>query len=241
MTIKRLLPQRLLLALALAACCAVATPSLVAQEMHPATPGETRTVAPENRTGPRSEGGAAAGGTEQGEPKKELLPDLKDPQTWWSALWVVIIFVILLAVLYPTAWKNVLAGLKKREQRIRQDIADAEAARAKAEQTLKEYNARLASAEGQIRDMLSKATTDAQQVADQIRTRTEQELIERRERAETDIERAKNDALAQIYEQAADLSTTIAEKILQRNLNADDQRELVTRSLDQLRAVGNRG
>ena len=46
-----------------------------------------------------------------------------------SALWVVIIFVVMLMILYPTAWRNVLEGLKKREERIRKDIAEAEAAR----------------------------------------------------------------------------------------------------------------
>src|SRR5688500_17169442 len=46
--------------------------------------------------------------------KAELLPNPTHAETWWQALWVVIIFVVLLAVLYPTAWKNVLAGLKAR-------------------------------------------------------------------------------------------------------------------------------
>src|SRR5688572_9653841 len=57
-----------------------------------------------------------------------------------QALWTLIILVVLLAIFYPTAWKNILAGLKAREARIRQDIADAEAARARAEATLMEYN-----------------------------------------------------------------------------------------------------
>ena len=61
-----------------------------------------------------------------------------------SAVWTLIIFLILLGILYKGAWKNVLAGLKGREERIRNDIAQAEAARAKAEATLKEYNAQLA-------------------------------------------------------------------------------------------------
>ena len=59
-----------------------------------------------------------------GEAKPELIGF--DPVT---AVWVVVIFVLLLAVLYPTAWRAILAGLKAREERIRKDIADAEAAR----------------------------------------------------------------------------------------------------------------
>ena len=44
-------------------------------------------------------------------------------------------------------------------------------------------------------------------------------------------------AIRQVHEQAAVLSTRIAEKILRRNLNPDDQRELVRESLEQLQTV----
>ena len=45
-------------------------------------------------------------------------------------------------------------------------------------------------------------------------------------------------AVADIHRQAAELSTAIAEKILRRNLNADDQRDLVNSSLEQLQTAG---
>jgi F-type H+-transporting ATPase subunit b len=151
-----------------------------------------------------------------------------------TALWTIMIFVILLAILYPTAWKNVLAGLKAREERIRRDIADAEAARARAEATLGEYNAKLAAAENSVREMLAKATADGEQVATTIRMRAQTEAEEAKDRAMRDIETARQQAVTDIYAQAADLSTTIASKILRRNLNPDDQRDLVNRSLEQL-------
>ena len=55
-----------------------------------------------------------------------------------------------------TAWKNVLAGLKAREDRIRKDIADAEATRVKAEATLKKYADELATAEAKVRDIIAR-------------------------------------------------------------------------------------
>ena len=75
---------------------------------------------------------------------KEAEPGLLDVNTsnMVAAIWVLSIFIILAVVLYRTAWKNVLAGLKGREARIRNDIAQAEATRAKAEATLKDYSTR---------------------------------------------------------------------------------------------------
>jgi F-type H+-transporting ATPase subunit b len=157
-----------------------------------------------------------------------------------EAIWVIIIFVILLAILYPTAWKAVLAGLKAREQRIRGDLESAEQERLKAQQTLKEYEVKLAAAQDQIRQMLGKAQTDAEKIATSIRVHAQQEAEQAKERATKEIEASRDQALSEIYRQAAEISTSIAEKILRRNLNADDQQDLVRSSLDQLQAI-NRG
>jgi F-type H+-transporting ATPase subunit b len=168
---------------------------------------------------------------------EELMPDPMRGTTFASALWVIAIFLIVLAILYPTAWKNVMAGLRAREQKIRSDIADAEAARGKAEATLREYNAQLATAEQRVRDMITAATADGERMATQIRARGEQEAQEIKERATTEIEAAKKQAIVEIYDQAAALATGVAEKILRRNLNPEDQRDLVSRSLDQVQNI----
>jgi F-type H+-transporting ATPase subunit b len=154
-----------------------------------------------------------------------------------SAVWVLIIFVGVVIVLYKTAWKNVLAGLKAREDRIRSAIADADAARTKGEESLKEYNKQLSSAQAQVRELLSSATVEAEKIAAGIRMHAQQEAEEIKERAMKEIESSKQQALSEIYEQTAALATSVAEKILRRNLNADDQRDLVQRSLEELQAV----
>jgi len=147
------------------------------------------------------------------------------------------IFAIMLIILYPTAWKNVLAGLKAREAKIRGDIANAEAARSKAEATLKEYTVKLQQTESTVRDMIAKAVTDAEATAASIRARGQAEAEEAKEKALKDIEAAKRTALREVYDQTATLATSVAEKILRRNLNVDDQRDLVARSLEQLQTV----
>jgi F-type H+-transporting ATPase subunit b len=140
-------------------------------------------------------------------------------------------------VLYPTAWKQVLAGLKAREQKIRSDIAEAEAARVKADATLKEYSAKLATAEDNIRAMLAKAGADAEALSTNIRMKAQAESEEIKERATREIEASRDAALREIYEKTADLATNVAEKIIRRNLNAADQQDLVRQSLDQLQNV----
>jgi F-type H+-transporting ATPase subunit b len=170
---------------------------------------------------------------EGGETKPQLL-DINIGQI----IWVLIIFVLLVTILYKAAWKNVLAGLKARESRIRQDIADAESARLKAEATLRDYTKQLSDAEGKVRDILTKAAADAERVGQSIRMQAQTDAEEIKERANREIEASKNQAIREVYDTAANLATSVAEKILRRNLNADDQRDLVTRSLDQMQEIG---
>jgi F-type H+-transporting ATPase subunit b len=156
---------------------------------------------------------------------------------WASALWILCIFLALLILLGKYAWPNVMAGLTAREMRIRGAIADADAARVKGEETLKEYNKQLTTAATQVRELLSQATVDAEKIASSIKMRAQQEVEEIKEKATAEIESNKKQAIIEVYQHAGNLSTSIAEKILKRNLNADDQRDLVNQSLEQLKSV----
>lgn len=168
---------------------------------------------------------------------ERLVPIPPSRDTIVSAVWVLIIFCVMLAILYKTAWKQVLAGLKAREQRIRQDITDAEAARTRAESTLREYNTQLAGAEGRVREMLAKASADAEKIATSIRMQAQQEAEEIKERTSRELDAARKQAMAEFRQYAATVATSAAEQILRRNLNEQDQLDLVNRSLDQLESV----
>ncbi|MGA2498997.1 MAG: F0F1 ATP synthase subunit B [Tepidisphaeraceae bacterium] len=225
--------KKLLLLAALIGAVSLTASRSFAAESHGATP-----AAPEvEKAHDTATGGAhdAGGATHEGGHKVYgLLPEPADPQTWYAALWVVIIFVILLAILYPTAWKNVLAGLRAREEGIRKNIADAEAQRARAEATLKEYNKQLATAEARVRDMITQATAQGEKILADIKMRAQQEVEEIKTRSTREIEAARKQALTEIYEKTAELSTAIAQQILQRQINVDDQRDFVRQSLAQL-------
>jgi F-type H+-transporting ATPase subunit b len=157
---------------------------------------------------------------------------------WASAIWILCLFTVLVLVLYKAAWKNVLSGLKAREERIRTDIADAEAARRKAEEALKDYDKKLAEADRKVQEIIDKAIADAEQIGTNIRMKAQQEAEEAKDRATKEIESAKHIALTEIYEQTANLATSVAEKIIRRNLNADDQRELVKQSIEEFQTAG---
>lgn len=211
----------LFLVVALAALVGRSAPARAATE--PAKAGETA-VAPH----------AAPHGEGHEDPK--LIPNPGVMQVITS-LTTLGIFLLLLIVLGKYAWGPIVTGLRNREAKIRKEIQDAEDARARAEATLGEYNAKLAEAEQKVRDLLAKATADAEQIATSIRTRAQAEAEETKEKATRDIEAARNQAVGQIYDEAANLAVSIAEKVLPRTLSAEDRQQLVSRSLDEVRTV----
>ena len=231
------LARTLLLTLGLLACAATAARAADDAKPGQAAAGAANRAAAENNNAVERTTGSGGGdhaGDEHG-PEASLLRGPADGLI--TALTTLVVFIALVAVLGKFAWGPIAGGLKAREDKIRQDIAEAEAARARAEASLREYNAQLAGAETRIREMLAKATADGETIAANIRARAQQEAEETKERAQRDIEAARDQAIGQIHQEAVVLATSIAEKILQRNLNPDDQRDLLARSLEQVQGI----
>jgi F-type H+-transporting ATPase subunit b len=155
-----------------------------------------------------------------------------------AIVWVLISFTVVLLVLYKGAWKNVLSSLKAREDKIRGDIQQAEDARAKAEKLLAEYTAKLLSAQEEVRQLIVKATADAEKIAANMRAQAQAEGEAERDKTRKEIEAAKRQAIRQVYDQTAELATSIAAKIIARNLNPQDQQDLVTQTIGQVEAIG---
>ncbi len=65
-----------------------------------------------------------------------------------NALWTLVIFVIVVVVLGKFAWGPVLSLLQQREEFIHRSLSDAKRDRDEAEARLKEYAAKLQSAQG---------------------------------------------------------------------------------------------
>ena len=171
----------------------------------------------------------AAEGAEAAEKPRGLL----DPDIGAAAVSVVVFF-LLLVILGKFAWKPILAGLKSREQTIRDAVEAAAKAKIDAERAAKDLEARISEVQRQAAQQLAQAKADAQKLADSIKAQAETESIALKDRALKDIEAAKGQALAEINTYAADLGLAVARRILQRNVTVDDQTRLVEESLAEI-------
>jgi len=154
--------------------------------------------------------------------------------TLWQSLAAIVAFLLLFAVLYKYAWGPILSGLQAREEKIRNDLSEAERANAEAKKTLEEYKQKLAEAETEARRVLDQAREDGEQLRQRLRSETEDILVQQRQQASDEIRLAKHQAVEDLYAQAANLATAVAGKILQREIGEQDTQRLVDESLNEL-------
>jgi F-type H+-transporting ATPase subunit b len=150
------------------------------------------------------------------------------------AVWTLLIFVVVVLVLGKFAWGPVLALLQQREQFIHKSLSDAKHDREQAEASLKEYAAKLQSAQAESVRMIDEARRDAERLREELRqkARAEAEVIVTNAQRQIQLETAR--ALQQIRHEAADLGVAIASKLIQRNLTKEDNEKLIDDALKQL-------
>jgi F-type H+-transporting ATPase subunit b len=159
--------------------------------------------------------------------------DFESP-AWFQtdlALWSFAVFMLLLGLLSAFAWKPIMQGLEKREQGIADMIASTQAANEDAKRMLASYERRLAEATDEVRGMLDEARRDADTTRQAIVAEARKAADEEQARARHEIGLAKDDALAQIADRAADLAVEVAGKFLREKLGRDDQARLVRDSV----------
>lgn len=154
-----------------------------------------------------------------------------------SAITAIVVFGIVLFILSAAVWPKIQSGLSDREQKIKGEIAAAEAARAQAKAALDEYEKSLAEARAEAQRMLEQTKAQQTQLAAELRAKSEAELAAMKQRATADIEAAKKAALAEIYQQSVTLATAMAAKILKREVNPGDQDRLIQESMTELAAA----
>ena len=90
-----------------------------------------------------------------------------------------------------------------------------------------EREAALKNSRQEATQILSDAKSNAQKTGKQIVSEAMAEASAIREKAKADAAQAETDALNEAREEVADLSVTIAEKVIAKNLSAADQKDLV--------------
>ena len=149
--------------------------------------------------------------------------------------WQLVGFLVLLFILGKFAWKPILGALNERETSIEEALSAAEKAKAEMAQLKSENEQLLAAARKEREQMLRDATDAANKLREEARQQASEESARIVEDARASIEVQKQAALADVKKQVAEMSLTIAEKILREQLDdSEKQKAYVDRLIGDL-------
>ncbi len=183
-------------------------------------------------------GTAAAASGHGGEAGHPGQPNILEPQAP-LAIWTVVVFGTLLLILGRFAWKPMMKAMHDREEHVEHCLLEAERARNEAEKLMAENQKNLARAADQVRAMLDEARKGAEATAASIVQKAQAEAEASLERARREIGTARDQALTEIFSQAADLAVGVAGKVLGRDLSESDHRRLIETAMSELPAMPN--
>jgi F-type H+-transporting ATPase subunit b len=153
------------------------------------------------------------------------------------AIWTLVVFALLFAILKKFAWPQIAAAVDERERKIAANIAAAAALNEEAKRLLAEHEAKLAAAAGEVRALLEEARRDADVTRKRIEEDGRKAAGEEIARATREIQRAKEGAIQELAVASANTAIELARKVVRDGLTNDQQSQLVREALGKLAAT----
>ena len=148
--------------------------------------------------------------------------------------WSVVTFLLLLAVLKKVAWGPILSALESREEEIKNALSAAEKAKEEAEKVSSDYEQSMKDAQIKAQKIISDSKTAAEKVKTDIEKIAEEKAESMLANAKEQINAEKENAISDIRDIAIDLSIDIASKVIEKNIDSEENRRLVEEAMNNI-------
>ncbi|RLD33248.1 MAG: ATP synthase F0 subunit B [Bacteroidetes bacterium] len=146
-------------------------------------------------------------------------------------LWMTVSFVALVFILRRYAWKPILKSLHDREETIDEALNQANKAREEMKNLKSDNEKLLKEAQEERAGMLRDARKVKESIIEQAKTKANEEANNIVENAKERIENEKMAAMTDLKNQIASISIEVAEKVLERELAAENKQEAYLKKL----------
>ncbi|MDN5347031.1 MAG: F-type H+-transporting ATPase subunit b [Clostridia bacterium] len=152
----------------------------------------------------------------------------------WSFLLQALDLLIVLGVLYLLLHKPLGQLMAQREQKVEATLAEAAAAKDKAESLLAEYQKKLNAARKEAQEIVEQARALSEKTREEILAEAKAQAERTLAEARREIEAEKARALKEIREEAATLAVLAAGKVIERALTDADHERLARQFLSEV-------
>ena len=156
---------------------------------------------------------------------------------WWDLLWRTLNFAVLLIVLVKVLSKPIANGLRARQQSIKEQFTDLEERKAEADKAYKTYEAKLATIDQEVSDIVQAAIAQGEAEKERIISEANRAAEDIKKQAEMAIQYELSEAKLKLREDVANQAVVMAEELIRKNLQETDQVKLIEDYLAKVGAV----
>ncbi|WP_061992605.1 F0F1 ATP synthase subunit B [Fructobacillus ficulneus] len=149
-------------------------------------------------------------------------------------VFIIVAFLTLMVILKYVAYGPLTQALDARADKINNDLDSAQKANADATALVAEREKELTEGKNQASQVITAAKKSAKDQSEALLKTANDQALSLKKAAEADADQLKVEALSSAKKDVAELSVTIASKLMQKNLSADDQRSLIDAYLADL-------
>lgn len=147
--------------------------------------------------------------------------------------WQMLLFIVLLFLLKKYAWKPILVSVREREEKIQEGIESADKAKEMMRELRNDNEKLLAEARLEREAIIKTAREAKDKMINEAKGKAQEEADKIIKSAQEAIRAEKSAAMNEIKTHVAELSVSIAEKILKNELTSDaKQKELIDSAMN---------
>jgi len=145
----------------------------------------------------------------------------------------IVTFGILLGLLYLVAYKPIMRMLDERSSRVKESMEQTEHIKEQAAHAEEEVKKQIEAAGKEGQEVIARAM----RTGEDLRQKAQQDAREDAEslivRAQTEIQRERDDAVDELRKEFADLAILAAEKVIESSLDKEAHRQLIDKTLEE--------
>lgn len=152
-------------------------------------------------------------------------------------IWTFITFVLLLFILKKFVYKPILNFMDERENKIKETIDSVEKKKEEAVAILEKYNKQMSESKEDAKKIIDESRKIAEQKKNEIIENARQEANHLILKAKEEINNEKKAAISELHETIADISVSIASRLITRSISKDDHVQLFNDYLNKMEVV----
>ena len=152
--------------------------------------------------------------------------------TFFVALSFVLFVFFVIWVGLPS---TIIKSLDDRSEKIKNELDEARALHEEAQKLLANEKRKLEKCDSDVKEILKKASDQAALITEKSNILLQEEIKRKQKQADIKIDQAKDDAIREVKDKAAELSLIIAKEYLKENIDDKISSELIDKSIIDLK------